>query len=156
MRRLSRAESTSMRRNSVRSIADLLLQLRPSMSAPSRAPWRLSHRSQRRSTEASAEPVIAAEGPSWSQESHISNVHKANVPWVCWHRHMCMLNGVHTFPVLTFKMDVCYIDNKLVGKKKLPSSFSKTQFLWSNTEKQAAREQAWRGGRVVPFPCFRG
>lgn len=64
MRRLSPAESTSMRRNSVRSIADLLLQLRPSMSAPSRALWRLSHRSHRWSTEASAEPVITREGPS--------------------------------------------------------------------------------------------
>lgn len=60
-RRLSRAESRSMRRNSVRSIPDLLAQLRPSMSASSRAPWRLSHKSHRRSTEASAEPDITAE-----------------------------------------------------------------------------------------------
>lgn len=61
MCRLSWAESRSMRRNSVRSIPDLLAQLRPSMSAASKVPWRLSHKSHRWSTEVSAAPDIARE-----------------------------------------------------------------------------------------------
>ncbi len=56
MCRLSWAELRSMRRNNARSIPDLLLQRRPSMSAAAKVPWRRSHKSHKRSTEPSELP----------------------------------------------------------------------------------------------------
>lgn len=58
MCRLSWAELRSMRRNSVRSIPDRLLQRRPSMSASAKEPWRRSHTSHRASTEPTGLPGI--------------------------------------------------------------------------------------------------
>lgn len=60
MHRSSRAEFWSTRRNSVLSMADLLLQLRPSRSALAKAWWRPSHRSHRRSTEPLELPGVAS------------------------------------------------------------------------------------------------
>lgn len=56
MCRLSWDESRSIRRNSFRSIFDLLSQRRPSRSASAKAPCRPSHKSHRRSTEPSELP----------------------------------------------------------------------------------------------------
>lgn len=58
MCRLSWTELKSMRRNSVRSIPDRLLQRRPSMSPSAKVPWRLSHKSHRWSIEPSELPGI--------------------------------------------------------------------------------------------------
>lgn len=77
-RRLSRAESSSRRRKSVRRIPDLPAQLRPSMSAAPKVAWRLSHKSHRRSAEASAEPDTPAERKG-KTDFHISNLHKHTV-----------------------------------------------------------------------------
>ena len=103
MSRLSWAELRSMRRNSARSILDLLLQCRPSMSVSARALWRLSHKSHRGPSEPSELPGIAREWLLQQREgekncqvqSNMSNIHRVhkhpkmkNLACVCWQEYV--------------------------------------------------------------------
>lgn len=105
MRRLSCAELRSMRWNSVRSIPDLLLQRRPSMSAFAKVLWRPSHKSHRRSTEPSELPGIAGKWLLWKKkkklcqvQGNMSNIHSEDKqPKMKTFSCVCVLASVHPY-----------------------------------------------------------
>lgn len=177
MCRLSGAELRSMRRNSVRSIPDLLLQRRPSMSAFAKVLWRPSHKSHRRSTEPSELPGTAGRRLLCEKNKQIKNrvkfratcqtfAVKANIQvktfsCVCWQV------SIHT------NIDECFVCVTqclccLIGlfcivcalclHKELDINKQALCFFGQNTGEQflqrAAAVLTQRKRRVASFPCF--